>query len=576
MRNLEDTSSSFTITSLDLIADAGTDASDWRIEIESLRNEMRLLRESVRTGNDPIPTSPLADKQLGGDPTVAEISALVQTSVGSAALVRYAVGSTEVATSSQKRRLSTSAPELSPDEAEKFHRELKLGCIFSLFCLLPLLVLYPIGTVFGSATNLGTFLTLEKLKNIQDENRDLRSVLLGEITAVRKSVDMVIKKGSNAMENIQTENRELRVMQDENKDLRSVLLGEITAVHISVGKAIKKSSDALEDIQNDNRFILDENRDLRSVLLREIAAVRKSVDKAIKKNSDGLDNIQTDNRDLRVMILATAGLTYTNIRNRSVFKDTCNLQRVMVGRKKLDEMLEKVQGEVEMKLGRIFSSVPDHKVFISDAFSSGGILHEILTDARLGQKEVETKLEHVLQHMQSDWTQVHGEGVFASPNADPSLWEWDKTSFPDPINVVQAGKPKYVRRLCLGCESSHKDIIYKRLTPWETPESSPPFNISDLFLDNWFDDDVLEVGNAFNRDFKLYSSFADALADSDPWNFCDFNMPYFGFPFTCGPTDWIHNQWNSLSRATGQPDVAFYIYTPSKKSGIRQHLSFFE
>ena len=82
------------------------------------------------------------------------------------------------------------------------------------------------------------------------------------------------------MENIQTENRELRVMQDENKDLRSVLLVEITKVHISVGKAIKKSSDALEDIQNENRFILDKNRDLLLVLLGEILAVRIIVGKS--------------------------------------------------------------------------------------------------------------------------------------------------------------------------------------------------------------------------------------------------------------------------------------------------------
>ena len=124
------------------------------------------------------------------------------------------------------------------------------------------------------------------------------------------------------MENIQTENRELRVMQDENKDLRSVLLVEITDVHISVGKAIKKNSDALEDIQNENRFILDKNRDLLLVLLGEIVAVRIIVGKSIKKNYDAVDNMQTDNRELQVIILVTAGLTYTNIRNISVFKNT--------------------------------------------------------------------------------------------------------------------------------------------------------------------------------------------------------------------------------------------------------------
>ena len=44
IRNLEDTSSSFTITSFDLIVGAGTDVSDWMIKIDSLRNKIRLLR----------------------------------------------------------------------------------------------------------------------------------------------------------------------------------------------------------------------------------------------------------------------------------------------------------------------------------------------------------------------------------------------------------------------------------------------------------------------------------------------------------------------------------------------------
>ena len=41
-------------------------------------------------------------------------------------------------------------------------------------------------------------------------------------------------------------------------------------------------------------------------------------------------------------------------------------------RKKLEEMLKKPRVEVEMKLGSIFSSVPDHKVFVSDAFLYAG------------------------------------------------------------------------------------------------------------------------------------------------------------------------------------------------------------
>ena len=72
-----------------------------------------------------------------------------------------------------------------------------------------------------------------------------------------------------------------------------------------------------------------------------------------------------------------------------------------------------------------------------------------------------------------------------------------------------------------------------------------------------------------DKDFEIFSSYADALARKDPWKYCDYDDPGVGFPRDCGKTgkaparNYGDRQWNTWS-CLGPPrycgrDVQFYI-----------------
>jgi len=146
------------------------------------------------------------------------------------------------------------------------------------------------------------------------------------------------------------------------------------------------------------------------------------------------------------------------------------------------------------------------------------------------------------------WFMVYGTGLFESYEQDSVLWKthsdytkqsgvWDDPTF-------------YIRRLCMDCNTSHKDIIYKRLT--NVPSD---MDIENLFLANWFDDD-----NVLGVDFKLYSTFEDAQEDENEWLYCNYNDPEIGFPRGCGPQEEaVGDQWNSLTRE-GKNDISYYVW----------------
>ena len=114
----------------------------------------------------------------------------------------------------------------------------------------------------------------------------------------------------------------------------------------------------------------------------------------------------------------------------------------------------------------------------------------------------------------ADWSQVYGRGQYEyQENTFNELWaDWSPIS-----HVVEP--IFYVRRLCQSCsKSSHRDITYKRLTP--VPEG---MDVRMLFLDSW-----ISEGNMLGVDFNLFSSFEDALADANPWQYCNYNDPGIG------------------------------------------------
>jgi len=140
------------------------------------------------------------------------------------------------------------------------------------------------------------------------------------------------------------------------------------------------------------------------------------------------------------------------------------------------------------------------------------------------------------------WTMLYGHGSLTSNDAKPELW-------------LAIDEGSYIRRICDSCPTtSHKEIIYKRLTP------KGDFDFEDLFLSNWFSKNSGAGTNIINKDFKLYSSVEDALKDQNAWEYCNYDHPkHVGFPDGCGPEKNVSGNWNSLINGNSVKDYAFYL-----------------
>jgi hypothetical protein len=143
----------------------------------------------------------------------------------------------------------------------------------------------------------------------------------------------------------------------------------------------------------------------------------------------------------------------------------------------------------------------------------------------------------------SMWLPVVGLGslLVSNPINDPIQFK----------NLFAKRPNQIIRRVCTSCfPSSHQDIYYKRKTP--VPAA---LDLLDLVKNNWF-----STNNQFHVDFDLYSSYQDAMTDTNPWQFCNFDDARVGFPRDCGPTVRVNSNWNSFILTPPRAkDVAFFI-----------------
>ena len=98
------------------------------------------------------------------------------------------------------------------------------------------------------------------------------------------------------------------------------------------------------------------------------------------------------------------------------------------------------------------------------------------------------------------WLPVFTSGSFG-------LWELSKAA----VNAIYQNEASgVVRRECPRCAASHRDIYMKRLTD--------PRNF-DLYssMFGW-----ARAGNLLHTDFELFSTEADALAGTNPWQYCNY------------------------------------------------------
>jgi len=118
----------------------------------------------------------------------------------------------------------------------------------------------------------------------------------------------------------------------------------------------------------------------------------------------------------------------------------------------------------------------------------------------------------------------------------------------DAFNQMFWDSPEHIlKRECSTCGSVHKVIYYKRYTDLDS------FNLYKYTYD-WE-----STNNKLGDDFNLFSTLEDALADTNPWKYCNYDDNNIGMFRDCGPTGFVAHEWTSRTR--GGDSASFYIYT---------------
>ena len=123
-----------------------------------------------------------------------------------------------------------------------------------------------------------------------------------------------------------------------------------------------------------------------------------------------------------------------------------------------------------------------------------------------------------------------------------------------------ASSTRILLRECRECDPQHQTVYYRRLTPLMSHASrhmnvsTANFSTYHLMHSTWKSE-----GNVRGEDFNLYSTYADAVANKNPWLFCNFDEPGIGFPRDCAPKRQASNQWQSTIYKYGQKDWAWFL-----------------
>lgn len=131
---------------------------------------------------------------------------------------------------------------------------------------------------------------------------------------------------------------------------------------------------------------------------------------------------------------------------------------------------------------------------------------------------------------QSYYSMSQRSETYESTGVDVSHWSSDQW------RKLATSGDKLIVRECSRCVSSHKYIVYKRLTDWGT------IDIRHMMYHDWFSKPT-GGRNLLNLDFKLYSSIADAENDRNAWMHCNYDDKGVGFPRDCGQNSQVGGQW---------------------------------
>jgi len=156
-----------------------------------------------------------------------------------------------------------------------------------------------------------------------------------------------------------------------------------------------------------------------------------------------------------------------------------------------------------------------------------------------------------MESIKNGWILVESIGRLYNNNMQPDIF----------LSILEANRldsgVQLIRIVCESCVASHKEVFYRRISP-------VPTDMLDIIRKDW-----RSSGNGFGTDFKLYSTYNDAVGDTNAWTYCGgFDVKDEGFPGTCGPSAQVEDQWINMERRNGQPDVAIFVQDPTAPADV--------
>eukprot|EP00947_MAST-08B_sp_MAST-8B-sp1_P000059 g59.t1 len=145
----------------------------------------------------------------------------------------------------------------------------------------------------------------------------------------------------------------------------------------------------------------------------------------------------------------------------------------------------------------------------------------------------------------ADWSLVYSKAAYAV------TYDAGAEGF---NGLFQRSPWQIIRRTCTTCLSDYQDIYYRRYTKRSTFR---PF--SDLLV-RWTSEH-----HTAHTDYDIFSSLADAMAGTNPWTACTYDVDGEGFPGDCGPSGLnaqagTNDQWNGPGQ-TGIASFEYHVYT---------------
>jgi hypothetical protein len=216
-------------------------------------------------------------------------------------------------------------------------------------------------------------------------------------------------------------------------------------------------------------------------------------------------------------------------------------------------------------MGRLFY---EGKIKNDQWGEAGRIITNSDCDLAIEKALSEKNLEPGYDHDVSEWTIVAGRDNFNSIGENNGLQvpSFGQEAFRLALaqsNDLAAAPYGIIKRMCSTCDPEMKEIYYRRMTP--IPEG--------YRLLHHIQHDRNDGGglNRWNVDFQLYSTYEDALADTNRWK-CPNNSFNYGAPFygECSPSGQrVRDQWSIFHWSPGPREhVGYYINKGEDEGGF--------